>query len=302
MSSVETSPSEQVSPQQLSAGAAAPVAAVTRYRGIWRRQLGSELLLVFRRRRNIALLVLLGLVPVLIGTAVKISAPPDGEGPPFLSQVSSNGLFLAFTALTVCLPVFLPLGVAIVSGDAIAGEASAGTLRYLLTVPIGRTRLLVVKAVGILGFCAVAVLTVASMGVLVGAVLFGLHDVTLLSGDTVSLGSGLLRGLAIAAYVFVDLIGLAAVGLFISTLTEVPVGAMGATVAFAVASAVLDAVPQLGSFRSVLLTHHWLDFGGLLSRGVPYSDIASGLVVPLLYGSVAAAAAWARFTSADITA
>lgn len=279
----------------------APARPATARPGALRRQVGSELRLVFGRRRNIALLVLLGLVPVLIGVAVKVSAPEGGEGPPFLTLVTGNGLFLAFTALTVCLPVFLPLGVAVVSGDAVAGEASAGTLRYLLAVPVPRTRLLVVKAAGLVAYCAVAVLTVALVGLLTGAVLFGLRDVTLLSGDAVPLAEGLLRGLGIAAYVTASLLGLAAVGLFLSTLTEVPVAAMAATVGVAIVSAVLDAVPQLGSARELLLTHRWLDFGGLLSTSVPATDLLSGLTVPLCWAVVAGLAAWARFSTADIT-
>lgn len=277
-------------------------AATTRpLRGALRRQVGSELRLVFRRRRNVALLVLLGLVPVLIGVALAVSSADGQGGPAFLSMVTGNGLFLAFTAMTVCLPVFLPLGVAIVSGDAVAGEASSGTLRYLLTVPVPRTRLLVVKAAGIVAYCAAAVLTVALVGLATGAVLFGLHDVTLLSGEQVSLTSGLLRGLGIAGYVTADLVGLAAVGLFLSTLTEVPVAAMGATIGVAVASAVLDAVPQLGSSRELLLTHRWLDFSALLSTSVPVSTLLEGLLLPLAWALVAVLAAWARFTTADVT-
>jgi len=45
------------------------------------------------------------------------------------------------------IPLFLPMAVAVVAGDAVSGEANTGTLRYLLTVPVGRTRLLAVKFV-----------------------------------------------------------------------------------------------------------------------------------------------------------
>src|SRR3954467_5937771 len=114
---------------------AGPAAQVSRYPGAVRRQIRSELALVFGRRRNQAMLAFLTVVPIFIGIAVKISAPPHGEGPPFTSQLTSNGVFLTFTALTVCLPVFLPLAAAVVAGDAIAGEANAGTLRGLLTLP-----------------------------------------------------------------------------------------------------------------------------------------------------------------------
>lgn len=265
------------------------------------RQVASELGLVFRRRRNVIILVLLMAVPVLIGVAVKVSAPRPGEGPPFIGQVSGNGVFLAFTALTVCLPVFLPLAVAVVAGDAVSGEASAGTLRYLLTVPVGRTRLLVIKAIGVLAYVSVAVLLVSLTGLVAGAALFGLHPVTLLSGGTVSLSSGLLRVLAVSGYVVIDLVGLAAVGLFFSTLTEVPVGAMAATLAVAIGFAVLDSIPQVGSLRGLLLTHHWLDFGELLRLAPRTSELARYCLLPLAYAAVFGTGAWARLTTADVT-
>lgn len=279
-----------------------PVAGRERHRGVLGRQLGNELRLVFGRRRNIALLVLLAAVPIFIGIAVKVSAPRPGEGPAFISQLTGNGLFLAFTALTVCLPVFLPLAVAVVAGDAVAGEANAGTLRYLLTVPVSRARLLAVKSIGVLTYVVAAVLLVTVFGLLIGAALFGAHGVTLLSGDTVPLGNGIGRAAAVAAYVFVDLVGLAAIGLFFSTLTEVPVGAMAATVVVAIVFAVLDSVPQLGSFRSVLLTHHWLGFAELLRAGPDASSLLRWCLLPLAYAAIFGSAAWARITTADVTA
>lgn len=286
-----------MSPAEVSRGVVRP-----RRRGATARLLRSELRLVFGRRRNQVLLVALGLVPVLVGVAVRLSRRGGGRGPAFLDQVSSNGLFLVFTSLAVSLPLFLPLTVGIVSGDAVAGEASAGTLRYLLVVPVPRGRVLVAKAVGSLAFATAAVLTVAVVGLVAGAVLFGLGDVTLLSGDAVSLGAGLLRGLAVAAYVALSMTGLVAVGLFASTLTEVPVAAMATTVVVAVTSAVLDALPQLAVVHPYLLTHHWLDFGEILRRQVDVGVLVSGLGVQLGWVLVFASLAWARFTSADVTA
>jgi ABC-2 type transport system permease protein len=278
------------------------VATAPRYRGVLAHQLSSELRLVFRRRRNIAMLVVLGAVPILIGVAVKASTPRPGDGgPAFIGQLTNNGLFLAFTALTVCLPVFLPLAVAVVCGDAIAGEANTGTLRYLLTVPVSRTRLLVVKSLGALAYLAAAIALVALVGMLAGLALFGSHGVTLLSGDTIPFASGLGRAVGVAIFVFVDLLGLAALALFLSTLTEVPIGAMAGTVALVIAFAVLDSVPQLGSIRGVLLTHHWLDFGDLLRTTYSIGSLAHSLLVPVAYTAIFGSAAWARLTSADIT-
>ncbi len=270
-------------------------------RGGTRRLIGSELRLVFRRRRNLALLVVLAGPPLLIVIAVRSATPRDGGGPAFLGQITGNGLFLVYTALTVCLPLFLPLAVGVVAGDSISGEAGTGTLRYLLTVPVGRTRLLVAKAAGVVAFAAASVAVVAVSGLVTGAALFGLHNLTLLSGDTVSMANGLARTLGVAVYVLVALLGLIAIGLFISTLTEVPIAAMAATVAVTIIAEVLDAVPQIGSARSALFTHNWLGFGDLLRPNVDLGNLASASSLQLAYVVLFGALAWARFTSKDIT-
>jgi ABC-2 type transport system permease protein len=269
----------------------------------WSRLLRSELRLVLGRRRNQVLLVGLALVPVLLGTVLWLTrgSALAGQGPSFVDQVTGNGLFLVVAALFLCLPFLLPLCIGIASGDAVAGEASAGTLRYLLVVPVPRTRLLTVKAVAALVFAAAAVLAVAVTGLVVGALYFGLHDVTLLSGTTVPVGDGVLRVLGIVAYVALSLTGLVAVGLFFSTLTEVPVGAMAATVVVAIVSTVLDSLPQVSAIHPGLLTHHWFDFAEFLRLQVDWGVIGSGLAVQLAWVAVFGALAWARFTTADVT-
>src|SRR6476659_9129661 len=183
---------------------AADTVAAVRLRRPSTRFFRSELRLIFRRRRNLAGLVVLAGVPVLIAVAVRVSTPRhDRGGPDFFSSITSNGLFVALAALTIELGLFLPLAVAAISGDSIAGEANIGTLRYLLTVPVQRTRLLAVKYVAIVIFAFAAVLTVSLTGVLAGLILFGGGDMTLLSGSQISFGEGLLRVLAATAYLAV---------------------------------------------------------------------------------------------------
>src|SRR5919107_630311 len=267
------------------------------------RFLRSELRLVLTRRRNLALLAVLAAGPVLIGVAVKVSAPDSagGEGPPFLTSITQNGLFLAFTSLVVALPVFLPLAVAVVSGESVAGEASLGTLRYLLTTPVDRTRLLVVKYVSIVLYGALATVVVAAVGVITGAALFPVGDVTLLSGTTVSFAEGLLRTLLVAGYVTAALAAVAAVGLLVSTLTEVPLAAMCATVVVVVVLEILDQVPQLDFLDAWLLPHDWLAFGDLLRDPVALDGVGHGLLVQAGYITVFLTLAWARMTSKDVT-
>jgi ABC-2 type transport system permease protein len=264
--------------------------------------LGSELVVLFRRRRTWALLLALAAVPVLIAVAVRLSSqePTPGRGPPFLDQVTQNGLFVAVTGLIVSIPLFLPLTVGVVAGDTIAGEASLGTLRYLLVAPAGRVWLLVVKFIGAAVFCLAATLTVVTAGVLSGLALFPVGPLTLLSGDTIGLFESFLRALLIAGYVTVSLLGLSAIGLFFSTLTVVPVGAMAATIVLSVVAQVLDSLPQLEWLHPWLFSHYWLDFADLLRQPVDFSSFGANALLQGGYLLVFGALAYGRFLTKDI--
>ena len=113
-----------------------------------------------------------------IGVGLKIAAPDPGGGgsdagpQAFFNQLAGNGVFLTLIALQALLILVLPLVVAVVAGDSIAGEAGYGTLRYLLTRPAGRTRLLSVKYLAIVTYGLVATLIIGVVALLVGVILF----------------------------------------------------------------------------------------------------------------------------------
>lgn len=264
--------------------------------------LGSELSVLFRRRRTWAMLLALAAIPVLIAVAVRLSSdePEPGRGPPFLDRVTQNGLFVGITALVVSIPLFLPLTIGVVAGDTIAGEASLGTLRYLLVVPAGRVRLLLVKYAGAAAFCLAATVTVVATGAAIGAALFPIGPVTLLSGDTIGVGESVLRSLLVAGYVTVSLLGLSAIGLFISTLTVVPVGAMAATIVLSVVSQVLGALPQLEWLHPWLFTHYWLDFADLLRQPISWTSFGDNALLQAGYALVFGSLAYGRFVTKDI--
>src|SRR6478752_66405 len=255
--------------------------------------LGNELATQFRRWRTWAMLAALALIPILLGIAIRIfGGSRPGRGPAFLDQITNNGLFVALAALAVAIPLFLPLTVSVAAGDAIAGEASHGTLRYLLIAPAGRVRLLLVKYLSAAAFCIAATVTVVVVGTLVGWILFPVGPVTLLSGVQVSVGEGLLRLLAVGAYVSVSLFGLSAIGLFLSTLTTVPIGAMAATAILAVSAQIAGAIPQLEWLHPWLFTDRWFDFADLLRSPPSWASFADNALLQgayvVVFGGLAA--------------
>jgi ABC-2 type transport system permease protein len=271
--------------------------------------LRSEVITTLRRWRTLALLGVLAAVPVLVGVAVKVETSGGsaaggggGEGPAFISQITNNGLFLVFTALAATLPFFLPMAVGVVAGDAIAGEAGAGTLRYLLVAPAGRTRLLLTKYATVMAFCVLATLVVAASALIVGALLFPLGELTTISGTRISFAEGLGRALLIALAVAASLIGVAALGLFVSTLTNSGIAAMATTVGLLITVQILDQLPQLHALQPYFFSHYWLSFADLMRDPVYWDDLVKNLGLQALYAAVFGSAAWARFTAKDINA
>lgn len=285
----------------MSAAEVLPARAVARSRFRLGRFLGSELRLIAGRRRNIAGLGVLAAVPIIIAIAVRVSEADSAGGPPFVNAITGNGLFVAFAALTVELPLFLPLAIAAVSGDAIAGEANVGTLRYLITVPAGRTRILVVKYVSLVISAIFAAALVAVVGAVIGIALFGAGDMMTLSGIQISFGAALWRLLLSVGYIAAGLAALGAIGLFVSTLTEQPVGAMVAVVLINVMMFALDSINQLSWLHPWLLTHWWTAYADLLRTPIYTNDVVRGLLTAAGYAVVFWAAAWARFSNKDIS-
>jgi len=244
---------------------------------------------------------ILAAVPIIIAIAVKVSTPRPGRGPDFFASITSNGLFVALAALTIELGLFLPLAVGTIAGDSVAGEANIGTLRYLLTVPVGRTRLLAVKFAAIVIFSMVATMWVSLVGAAVGLVLFGGGEMTLVSGTQIGLGQAVFRVLVATIYLGLCFASLGAIGLFISTLTEQPIGATISVVVINVMSFILDSIPQLSWLHEWLPTHWWVSFGDVLRDPVAWGDITRGLLTAAGYALVFWLAAWARFSSKDVT-
>ena len=272
----------------------------------WFRLFSAELRLVFGRKRNMLLLAVTALFPLVIGIALRLAAPHpqgggNGPGVAFFNQLAGNGVFLTFITLSTLLILVLPVVVSVVAGDSVAGEAGYGTLRYLLAVPAGRTRLLAVKFAAIVVFGLAATFIVSAVSLAVGAGLFPVGPVTLLSGTTVPLAEGLLRVLFVTLYVAAAMAALGAIGLAVSTITEHAIGAIAAILILVVTSEVVDNVPQLAAIGPYLPTHWWLSFDSVLRAPVDTSTLLKGLLSFGVYAVLFGSFAWARFTSADVT-
>jgi ABC-2 type transport system permease protein len=264
-----------------------------------------ELSKMFRRPRTWVTIALLNALPVLVAVLLTLTdlAPRPGEGPAFLSAVLTNGTLYPLAALAIVLPLFLPIAVALIAGDAVAGEAQAGTLRYLLVRPAGRTRLLVAKLVSVFAFVLVTVLVVAAVGYVVGQVSFQVQPLggTALSGTTLTAAQIAGRTVLAIGYVTVSMLGVAAFALFFSTLTDSPLAAMLGALAVLIASSLLYTLDAASSIAPYLPTRYWLAFVDFFRDPILWRDIVRGLGLQAVYVAVLLGAAWANFATKDVT-
>jgi ABC-2 type transport system permease protein len=262
-----------------------------------------ELRKLVRRPRTWVSIALLVTLPTVVAVFLALSdvAPRPGTGPAFLSAVLENGALYPAAALAIVLPLFLPVAVAVVAGDAIAGEAQAGTLRYLLIRPVGRTRLLVAKLVSVIAYALMAVVIVAVTAYAVGTQLFGSGPLPSVSGTELSTGAATLRTVLAVLYVGWSMLGVAAVALFLSTLTDSPLAAALGAIALLVTSGVLVGLEASASVQPYLPTRYWLAFVDLFRDPVLYRDLLRGTALQAVYIVVFLGAAWANFMTKDVT-
>ena len=248
--------------------------------------LRTELVKNLRRTRTYVAYGILMLIPVIMAVAIHLN-PPDARGEGRLLYLASQtGLILPAFALRVTSFLLLVIIVALFGGDAIAGEANWGNLRYVLMRPVRRGRLVFAKFV-VAVFCAwVAVVIVVVTGLVVGALFFGTDAIgPPLSFFVGSQSAGDIVGhLAIATvYVAWSLTGVVAFSFMVSCMTDAPFGAIFAGVGLYFTSLILDSISSLGNIRYVLPTHYFDAWVDLVTRGVWHSDLWRGAGLQLGY-------------------
>jgi ABC-2 type transport system permease protein len=283
--------------------------------------IGVELVKMTRRPRTWVSLILLCGLPVLVAVFVAVThiVPPPGQGPTLLSAVLANGSLYPAAALAIVLPIFLPVAVAVMAGDSIAGEAGSGMLRYLLARPVGRTRLLAAKLVALVVYTVVAVVAVAVTSYITGKILFGsqpvavttggglssgniaAHVATSLSGTAMTPADILVRTAGTIAFIGVSMLGVGAIAMLLSTLTDSPLAAALGALAALVTSEVLVALNAAGSVNPYLPTRYWLAWVDFFRQPILWRDIDRGFAVQGVYVLVLLGAAWANFATKDIT-
>ena len=232
-----------------------------------------ELFKVFKRPRTyIAFIAVLAIV-VLIQVAIY------ADGAKYMDFVLKdvkdnfdvignplNGYFVCFVILQTLL-IHVPLLVALVSADMIAGEANMGTLRLLITKPVSRTKLLLSKFFASAIYAVILLIWIAILGLFVSMLIFGTdglmnaksYEIIILNGNDI-----FWRYLCAFGYAAIALITVSSLGFFFSIFAENSLGPIVATMSVIIVFTILTTldIPLFQSVKDYFFTSHMIAWKG----------------------------------------
>ncbi len=263
---------------------------------------GTEMRRQLGRRRTQLAIGFLALLPVILAIAFAIgnsSADSDAGG---LIELGTRG-GVNFTVFTLFMSVgfLLIVVVALFFGDSVASEASWSSLRYLLAIPVPRTRLLLQKALVSATLSLVALLVLVLVSLALGTVLYGANALVTPFGDSLPYTETLARLVIVMAYIAANLLWVAGLAMLLSVLTDAPLGAVGGAVMASILTQILDQITALGTLRNYLPGHYANSWVNALAPTIQWNDLVVGSFSALAYAAVFGIIAWQRFSTKDIT-
>ena len=258
-----------------------------------------------RPRTRIALACMVAL-PLIVLIAFEFGNNGDDDnngGGAFASLVdlaTAGGANFALFTLLVSSSFLLVVAFALFFGDTVASEASWGSLRYLLAIPVPRARLLGVKLFVSFVYSVLAIVLLVGTALLAGTIRYGWNPLRSTIADELSAGAALGRVTAATGYIALTLLVVGTLAFLLSVSTDAPLGAVGGAVMLHILSTILDQIEALGAIRSFLPTHFNDAWVGLLSTPAQVDTMVRGGISAILYATLFGGLAFYRFLRKDV--
>ncbi len=261
--------------------------------------IGVEMRKQVRRTRTYVGFGILAVIPIIFTVAFKAN-PPKGPNREFLDLATASGINLTIAALTAVSAFLLIVVVALFAGETVSGEASWGTLRYLLVRPVTRNRLLATKLAVASLLAVIATILVSVIALAVGTLAFGWHAVSTPALVSVSPGSALARLALATLYVAWSQAAYVAFAFMLSTMTDNAFGAVAGGVGLGIVSQILNNIPALDRISFVFPTHYLDRWHALFLQSADTTEMIRGTILQLPYVIIPLVIAWWWFNRKDI--
>lgn len=188
-----------------------------------------------------------------------------------------NGYFVAYSILQTLL-VHVPLLIALVAGDMVAGEANMGTLRLLVSKPVSRTRLLIAKFLAASVYTAALLTFMAILSLFGSMLIFGTSDLIVFKSDMLLIlnkDDVLWRYVAAFGFALLAMSTVAALAFLLSVLAENAIGPIIATMSVVIVFTILTTmnIPFFNALKPYLFTNHMLNWKGFFDNPVDKSEV-----------------------------
>ena len=253
-----------------------------------------ELYKIFKKPRTYiafaAIAAIVGLIQLALyadgRTYIQFALQPLREAFQVSGQVL-NGYFVCFLILGTLL-VHVPLLIALVAGDVVAGEANMGTLRLLLTKPISRTGLLLSKFAAVIVYTLGLLVFMAALSLGGSLGLFGTGDLIVLKSEMVLIldrSDVLWRFAGAFGFAALSMITVAALALLLSAFAENSIGPIIITMSIIILFTILTTMdlPLFNAVKPYLFTNHMLNWKGFFERPVDRAEVLKSAAVLALH-------------------
>lgn len=215
-----------------------------------------------------------------------------------------NGYLVTYIILQSLL-VQIPLLIALVAGDVLAGEANMGTLRLLLTKPVSRSKIVLVKFTAAVCYALLLLLWLAVIALGLSIIFFGTGDLVNMKSDAfVVLLKDDIMWRYIAAFIFAALAmtTVAALALLLSVFADNSIGPIMGTMGIIVVLMIFSTLdlPIFDVVKQYLFTTHMVGWKGFFDDPVPYDAIRFSAIVLVVYPIVFVGATVFYFRKKDI--
>lgn len=259
-----------------------------------------------RPRTRIALACMMAL-PLIVLIAFEFGGTGGDDGnngsgafSSLVDVATAGGANFALFTLLVSSSFLLVVVFALFFGDTIASEASWGSLRYLLAIPVPRARLLGVKLIVSLIYSVLAMVLLVGTALLAGTIRYGWNPLRSTIADQLEPGEALVRVAGASGYIGLTLLIVGGLAFLLSVSTDAPLGAVGGAVLLQILSSILNQIDALGSIRNFLPTHYNNAWVGFLSTPVQWDGMVRGTIFALAYAVLFFGLSFVRFLRKDI--
>jgi ABC-2 type transport system permease protein len=198
-----------------------------------------------------------------------------------------NGYLICFIILQTLL-IHVPLLIALVAGDAIAGEANMGTLRLLISKPVARSSLIFSKFIASTVYTLLLLIWMAILALVVSIIVFGTSDLMIFKSDQIIVlpeADILWRYFAAFGFAAIAMTTVASLALLLSLFAENSIGPIVATMSIIIVFTILSTMdlPLFNALKPYIFTSHMLGWKGFFDDPVYYPGVLRSAAILLVH-------------------